>query len=126
MPTRRDDRSPEARAYRGLYKTAAWRQIRLAHLQSNPLCAMCLKGGRKTHARNVNHVTPHKGDWSLFISGPLESLCDAHHNRDVQGVERRGFSLQVDTNGYPVSPNHPANRADVDGRGRGLLSDPAA
>lgn len=110
MPARRDDRSPEARAYRALYKTAAWREIRATHLAHHRLCAMCLKIGRTTPARNVNHVTPHKGDWALFISGPFESLCDAHHNRDAQGYERRGFRLEVDTNGYPVSPDHPANR----------------
>lgn len=111
----RDDRSPEARAYRRLYKLAAWcgpHGRRSAHLNEHPLCVRCLaKGivndGSKTldgaWQRNqkrrylvANHVIPHRGDERLFFDGPLETLCPDHHDIVVQQEEHGRVIEEID------------------------------
>lgn len=103
----RDDRSPEALAYRRLYRLAAWRGPhgrRLVHLAAYPLCARCLKrgivndgskrrdGSFEPNPRRrylvVNHIVPHKGDERLFFEGELETLCPDDHDIVVQQEER--------------------------------------
>ena len=42
-----------------------------------------------TLATIVNHRTPHRGDWALFIDpANHESTCKPHHDRDIQAGER--------------------------------------
>lgn len=103
----RDDRSPEAAAYRRLYSLAAWRGPngrRLRHLAEHPLCERCLRRGivndgtkrrdgsfepnRKRHYLVANHVVPHKGDERLFFEGELETLCPDDHDIVAQQEER--------------------------------------
>ena len=101
MSARRDDRSPEARVYRGLYKTAAWRRRRAEQLAREPLCWMCGAQGVVTAATVADHVTPHRGDPVAFL-GPLRSLCASHHSATKQREENRGGPVGVDVNGYPL------------------------
>jgi len=101
MGARRDDRSPEARAYRGLYKTAAWQRHRADQLAREPLCWMCSAQGVVTAATVADHVTPHRGCPVAFL-GPLRSLCASHHSSAKQVEENRGASVGVDVNGYPL------------------------
>jgi 5-methylcytosine-specific restriction protein A len=42
-----------------------------------------------TDATVCNHKVRHEGDWDLFVGGPFESLCKAHHDSDVQAEERK-------------------------------------
>jgi 5-methylcytosine-specific restriction protein A len=110
---RSDRRSPEAAAYRKLYKGARWSRLRLAHLATHPLCARCLKmkPRRLTPATVVHHVKEHKGDLTLFYDpANLESLCAQHHDRDAQSEERKGYSTEVGADGWPTDVRHPANR----------------
>jgi 5-methylcytosine-specific restriction endonuclease McrA len=46
----------------------------------HPLCKFCLERGIVTAANVVDHVVPHKGDWTAFVTGKLQSLCEHCHN----------------------------------------------
>jgi hypothetical protein len=59
----------------------------------------------------VDHVTPHKGDWTEFVTGDLQSLCEPCHNSAKRQIELRGYRCDVGVDGYPTDPNHPFNRA---------------
>ena len=99
---RRDSRSPEATAYRRLYKTKAWQAIRQAQLAAHPLCEMCLKVGRITPATICDHDKPHKGDPVAFHAGPFTSLCKPHHDSAKQR-EERGVKVQAaGVDGWPI------------------------
>ena len=75
-------------AWRAWYKTGRWRRLRDMQLNSEPLCRMCVEVDRLTPATVCDHVEPHRGDETLFWSGPFQSLCVACHNRDKQRIER--------------------------------------
>jgi hypothetical protein len=67
-----------------------------------------------TAATVADHVIPHKGDPTLFWDGELQSLCDADpwrcHSSHKQKTERRGYSAEVGSDGFPIDPTHPANQ----------------
>lgn len=117
MTRRPDYRSAEAQAYRKLYYTNRWRDLRAAQLAREPLCAMCLSQGRTTAATVADHKRPHRGDPTLFFDPDnLQSLCDAPaspwrcHSAAKQREDRAGFSPEVDADGWPTDPRHRANR----------------
>jgi hypothetical protein len=62
---------------------------------------MCLRQGVYTAATVADHVTPHKGDATLFWHGKLQSLCASHHSRDKQREEMMAAPLRVDDAGWP-------------------------
>lgn len=109
MGNKRKQHSAEAQAYRHLYKTAAWQRIRQEQLTKYPLCGRCLARGNVVPATIVHHVEKHNGNPVKFYAGPLESLCKTHHDSDAQSEERRGYSIEVGLDGWPVDPRHPAN-----------------
>jgi 5-methylcytosine-specific restriction endonuclease McrA len=98
-------------AWENFYKTARWRRLRKFQLMQHPLCKFCLERGIVTRANVVDHVVPHKGDWTDFITGELQSLCEPCHNSAKRQIELRGYSCDVGIDGYPIDPNHPFNRA---------------
>lgn len=106
-----DYRSAEAVEYRKLYKSAAWRARRTQQLGAEPLCAYCLAAGLTTAATIADHIIPHRGDLDLFWHGDLQSLCKPHHDGAKQREEKGGWDSRADMDGYPIDPNHPANRA---------------
>lgn len=79
----------QAKPWRAWYATPAWRARRAEQLAREPLCARHLKRGDVVAATVANHVTPHRGDWALFIGGKLESVCKPCHDGEVQSEERR-------------------------------------
>lgn len=101
----RHDVKRSVREDRSWYKLAAWRQIREAHLSTEPLCRMCRANGvlndgtRKvdgTHEPDprrrglvVHHEIAHRGDAARFWSGPFETSCKDHHDRVHQRAESR-------------------------------------
>lgn len=108
-----DHRSTEAQEYRKWYHWAAWKGPkgrRLTQLRADPLCRFCTGAGRYTEATVADHVAPHRGDHDLFWSGELQSLCTTCHNAAKQQVESRGYHDMCDAAGYPIDPNHPANK----------------
>jgi len=110
MSWRRDRRSAESLAYRKLYKTKRWLEIRQAQLTAEPLCQRHKKRGQLVRAEVVHHVKAHKGDEYLFYHGEVESLCKACHDSDAQSEEARGYSKRIGSDGWPVDPKHPANQ----------------
>src|SRR5215469_11799782 len=99
-------------AWENLYKTARWQRLRKRQLEAGPLCQFCLERGIVTAANVVDHVAPHKGDWTDFVTGQLQSLCGPCHNSAKRQVELRGYRLDVGVDGYPIDRNHPFYRAD--------------
>jgi hypothetical protein len=85
-----------------MYGTALWRARRVSYRQQHPLCELCLKDNRIVAAEVVHHTVPHKGNWELFVSVPLQSLCKQHHDSIVQSQERLGFVKGCDINGAPL------------------------
>ena len=98
-------------AWQSFYTTARWQRLRKFQLLQQPLCKFCLERGIVTRANVVDHVTPHKGDWTDFITGELQSLCEPCHNSAKRQIELRGYRYDVGIDGYPIDPNHPFNRA---------------
>jgi 5-methylcytosine-specific restriction protein A len=94
------------RGWRDWYQLERWRKIAKHQLLKEPICAMCWRKGRVTPATIADHVEHHSGDWNRFWLSPLQSLCKPCHD----GPKRRGFSSEVDDDGWPIDPNHPANR----------------
>lgn len=67
-----------------------WQQARAQFLRQHPLCVMCEAAGRVEAATVVDHITPHRGDQSLFWRrSNWQSLCATHHSRDKQREEAR-------------------------------------
>jgi 5-methylcytosine-specific restriction endonuclease McrA len=109
--SRADARSEEAQAYRRWYKRATWARLRLWRLNIEPLCRMCADEGETTPADTVDHVEPHKGDWSLFIDPDnTQSLCARCHSERKQRQEIHGYDDALGADGWPIDPAHPANR----------------
>lgn len=79
--------------YRKLYKTARWARMRATHLRDHPLCAFCWRAWRReTLAEVLDHITPHKGDLTLFYDRDnVQSLCKRCHD-SVKQREERGFA----------------------------------
>ena len=86
-----DRRRSETQPSRRWYKLALWARRRAAQLANEPLCCMCADTGKVTPATIVDHVIPHRGDWSLFASGELQSLCKFHHDSAKRIEENAQF-----------------------------------
>ncbi len=72
---------------------------------------MCWATSRRAvPANTADHIQRHNGDPELFWKGELQSLCATCHSRLKQQEETRGYHSAVDSDGYPLSPDHPANR----------------
>lgn len=102
-----DHRSAEAKAYRKLYDTKAWKQRRLYQLGLEPLCRFCMVIGNVTPATVADHMVPHRGDPDLFFNGELQSLCSSCHSSAKQREENGSYSGAADLDGYPLDPRHP-------------------
>jgi len=107
----RNQRSAQAQAYRAWYKTKAWRWARSLQLSKQPLCERHLARGETVAATTVNHRTPHRGNWQLFIDPDnLQSVCKPCHDGEIQSEERLGYAKTIGLDGWPTDPLHPANR----------------
>lgn len=92
------------RPWRWMYNTREWKVRRTAQLVAHPLCAQCLKAKIIKAATVVHHVTPHKGDFQLFCSSALESLCKSCHDAHTASVERSGIPVKprIGLDGWPI------------------------
>jgi hypothetical protein len=79
-------------AWRGWYKTKRWYAQRARQLRDHPVCVMCEADGFDVAATVCDHVERHGGDEVKFWSGPFQSLCATHHNRDKQRAEQAASS----------------------------------
>jgi len=105
-----DKRSGEAHAYRRLYKTQRWQDLRAYRLVTESLCRICQNEGRITPATTVDHIEPHKGNAELFFNFEnTQSLCSTCHNSAKQSEERLGYSKAIGQDGWPMDKRHPVN-----------------
>jgi 5-methylcytosine-specific restriction endonuclease McrA len=93
--------------------TARWRRESAEFLRLNPMCAPCMRAGRRTKASVVHHKRPHRGNQRLFWDrANWEGRCTTCH-ADAQGPEATG---RVETyrgaasDGIPLDPEHRWNR----------------
>src|SRR5262245_35354089 len=91
--------------YNWLYLTKRWKQYRKQQLQTHPLCAACLADNVVKAACVVHHVQDHHGDYNLFFSSPLESLCKQCHDNIKHGSHVLGYQRGCDINGKPYRTN---------------------
>jgi 5-methylcytosine-specific restriction protein A len=70
-----------------------------------------LERGIVEPATVVDHVEPHRGNWTKFCTGKLQSLCDPCHKSGKRMVELRGYRPDTGVDGFPTDPNHPFNLA---------------
>ena len=71
---------------------------------------MCAANGLAVPATVADHIEPHHGDWNSFLTGALQSLCDACHNSRKRFEEIRGYHNEIGDDGWPIDPRHPANK----------------
>lgn len=64
------------------YDSAAWKKVRKAKIQANPLCERCLSQGKLEEAKVVHHKVEVRVDDALALDmDNLESLCSKCHNK---------------------------------------------
>ena len=68
-------------AWHDWYKLRVWtRQLRPQQLLREPFCRVCAAQGKRERATEVDHITPHRGRWSLFVDpANLQSLTLDYH-----------------------------------------------
>lgn len=97
--------------WHNLYALKAWLVRRRVQLAEMPWCELCQARGVPRLASVVDHIEPHRGDRNKFLLGPLQSLCKDCHDQDKKRFELRGYSGDVDEQGYALDPKHPSNQA---------------
>ena len=76
----RELRSRGVHYWDDMYNSPRWKELRARQLKEDPYCQIC---GNK--ATEVHHVTPHRGDWDLFLDPQnLISICHDCHQRETQ------------------------------------------
>lgn len=108
---RSDQREHDAKRYahkpwRAWYSLKAWQTRRAHQLAKQPLCERHLAQGMVVAATVANHKTPHRGDWNLFITGELESVCKPCHDGPVQSEERGTPRQATGLDGWPITSTH--------------------
>jgi 5-methylcytosine-specific restriction enzyme A len=93
-----------------LYHSKRWQSQRKMQLDMYPLCQWCEREGRITPASLVHHVQQHHLDPVKFYDNDFVSLCSDCHDVEAQGIESRGYSVNVGSDGWPIDALHPANR----------------
>jgi hypothetical protein len=96
--------------WRSWYNAPQWRKRRRMQLLAHPLCKMCAGRGVVTVATVVDHEPPHRGEWNAFLLGPVQSLCKPCHDQGKRQADLRGYMPDIDDDGWPTDPRHPANR----------------
>lgn len=91
--------------YHWLYMTKRWRLQRIQQLKRHPLCAACLQDNVVKAANTVHHSIDHGGDYKLFFTTPLQSLCKSCHDNIKSGSQVLGYQRGCDILGKPYKTN---------------------
>jgi 5-methylcytosine-specific restriction enzyme A len=92
-------------AHRGY--DSKWQNYRRRFLRENPACRLCHLAGRLTRATVVDHIQPHKGDFTLFWArSNHQALCRTCHDGTKRQLEASGILRGCDANGLPLDPQH--------------------
>jgi len=76
-----DTKTRAEQSWRAWYKLPTWKAIKRHRLVQEPNCRHCAQEGRTVIATHVDHVEPHRGQWSRFTKYEnTQSLCTRHHN----------------------------------------------
>ena len=80
-------------------------------LHVEPLCRHCKAKGRITVADQVDHIVVPNGN-GILQRDPSnhQSLCARCHSIKTNG-QGRGWTNEMDVDGYPLDASHPANRS---------------
>lgn len=83
-------RSQEAADWHRWYQLPIFRdRLRPDQLLREPFCRVCARQGIRTRATDVDHITPHRGNWALFADpNNLQSLCHSCHSRKTAAEMR--------------------------------------
>jgi hypothetical protein len=87
--------------YDWLYHTARWKRRRLHQLRQHPLCAACFADNHIKAATVAHHTIDHHGDYKIFFSSPLESLCKECHDNIREGSQVLAYQRGCDVHGKP-------------------------
>jgi len=80
----------ETQPWRRWYKTSRWQKLRWSVLVRDGFqCQKCQRIDGDTSRLVCDHVEPHRGDETLFWSGPFQTLCKGCHDSVKQSEERR-------------------------------------
>lgn len=72
-----------------------WAQRRTDQLIREPFCKECAKRGLRVPATDVDHIEPHRGDVTKFMTGLLQSLCHSCHSRKtMQEMNERNGAVR--------------------------------
>ena len=78
-------RSASKRGY-----NSRWRSASKAFLKEHPLCVECMRHGKYTQATVVDHVTPHRGNMTLFWDKKnWQGLCKSCHDKKTGREDSR-------------------------------------
>jgi 5-methylcytosine-specific restriction enzyme A len=84
-----------------------WQNYRRRYLRENPSCRLCYQAGRLTRATVVDHIAPHKGDFTQFWArSNHQALCQTCHDGTKKQFEKTGTLRGCDENGTPLDPQH--------------------
>ena len=82
------------------YSTMTWRKLRGLVRSEEPFCRMCKARGKLVPSKVVDHIVPHRGDWSKFVDrSNLQALCKTCHDGAKKRAER---SPEFGRDGWPV------------------------
>lgn len=85
------------------YKRKEWLNLRKLHLAREPFCRFCKESKILNPSCVVDHIKPHRGDWSLFVDPQnLQALCKQCHDSIKQRIEKSG-DYGCDVNGIVKS-----------------------
>lgn len=87
----KDRRSAAAKSWHWMYLTPEWTEdLRPGQLLREPFCRECARHGARTRATEVDHIQPHRGDWTVFTDrSNLQSLCHSCHSRKTMAEMRQ-------------------------------------
>ena len=93
----------DKRDWRHFYQDPRWKKARSNFLAVNKICNFC--GGK---SNVVDHITPHKGNWSLFCNQRnWQPLCKLCHDSAKKKMENRGLkAIGANEDGFPIDPDH--------------------
>jgi 5-methylcytosine-specific restriction enzyme A len=98
------------------YDSPRWKRRARRQFRIEPMCRMCAAQGITMAAEVVDHIVPHRGDWKLFWTGEVQSLCKPHHDSAKRYIEQRGYSNEIGEDGWPTDPQHPVYGGTRTGR----------
>ena len=98
-----ENHRPAEPSWRTWHKLPIWKAIKRHRLSQEPCCRFCAMEGRTVVANHVDHITPHFGQWLLFIKyDNTQSLCSHHHK--ILRQQERSRQLQLPYHAEKADP----------------------